>query len=104
MKEIFQIRLFYVLVTSSEAKVNCCFDEWSNWYQSSLTCGQICSYRTRVIIDIKTNFWDAAGSWFSDLEGVTDNCNENHDVCPNDESQIDLCDSIDCREFYYRIV
>ena len=103
MKEIFQIRLFYVLVTSSEAKIECCFDEWSNWYQSSLTCGQICSYRTRVFIDPQINFLGAAGSWFSGLVGVADNCNT-YDICPNDESQIDSCDSIDCREFHYRIV
>ena len=97
-----EMKTFFVLINSAVG-VGCCFDKWSNWHQSSLTCGKLCEYRTRNILDSDVSFWDAAGGWFSDFVGAEDNCNEDHNVCPNKETQSGSCVYIDCREFSFKI-
>ena len=70
----------------------CCFHDWTDWQQSSLTCGQqLCQQRTRKIATV-ADFWS----------GAVDACNIIHSACPNYESEYSSCVNIDCREFLFQ--
>ena len=77
----------------------CCFHDWTDWQQSSLTCGQqLCQQRTRKIatgvelISMGVSIFDPEA------------CNKIHAVCPNYESAYSSCVNIDCREFDFKII
>ena len=76
----------------------CCFHGWTDWQQSSLTCGQRrCQHRTRKVvtgpemISMGISIFDVA-------------CNGIHVACPNYESESSSCVNIDCREFDFKII
>ena len=77
----------------------CCFHGWTDWQQSSLTCGQqLCQQRTRKIATAD-DFLSGVLSFFE-----TDTCNKIYAVCPNYESEYSSCVNIDCREFNFKII
>ena len=63
----------------------CCFHNWSGWHPSSLTCGRICEHRTR-------NIW-----YFGEL--AENECNYDHESCPDYEREERFCVNTDCREY-----
>ena len=90
-----EMKIFYVFINSVFGK-QCCFDDWSHWQQSSLTCGQapsICKHRIRNIVE----GWGAVGAFFTGGLREED-CNEQNS-CPWDETQYSSCENIDCRKF-----
>ena len=95
MRELLKTGIFVVLLKSNEAE-ECCFEDWSSWQQSSLTCGQVCEYRTRKLIE---SFWAVASVWVAGI-----NCNKDHSSCPSHEFKSRLCYDIECRKFYLNIV
>ena len=76
-----KIFIFSITLVVSEL---CCFDQWTEWQQSSLTCGQVCRNRKRDIL----HFWDKL---------FERECNHDHNSCPNYESQ-SSCVLIGCRK------
>ena len=94
------MKIVYVLIQTVIAEIKqCCFDDWTEWQQSSLTCGQICYHRTRNNIDSDDDFWGAAGSWLGNTFAGTNSCNKIYSSCPTYESQDDSCVDKACREF-----
>ena len=85
MIEISKIIFFLLRLISSDL---CCFDNWSPWQESSLTCGQVCKQRKRDIV-----------------EGLValqaDTCHYVPSTCPWSELEDD-CVNIDCRELNLR--
>ena len=81
-----------MFLKSNEAE-QCCFEVWTSWQQSSLTCGQVCEQRTRNLLE-SSNFFAAATAIFSNA------CNDDHSTCPDFESNIRSCAHIECRKFY----
>ena len=94
MRELLKTGIFVVLLKSNEAEY-CCFEDWSSWQQSSLTCGQVCESRMRNLIE---GFFNLASAW------ANDECNDDYSNCPSYESELNLCVDIDCRKFYSKIV
>ena len=100
---VIEMKIYYFFLNSVADGEECCFDSWTNWQQSSLSCGDVCEHRKRKILDSDESLWDAGVSWLSDKLGAADNCNEDHSVCPDYESQSKSCDYIECRELEYRV-
>ena len=70
----------------------CCFDYWTEWQQSSLTCGRVCKERQR---DVMTG----VSGYFESHE-----CNYDYTPCPWSDWQEASCVSNNCRKFDFRIV
>lgn len=96
----------YYFFSSSVICETCCFDDWTDWQPSSLTCGEFCKQeRTRAIQDSSNSISDAFGAALSfgeDFFGVKDNCNNIHQYCPYYESECYPVEKIkiDCRESF----
>lgn len=84
------MKIFYVFLNSVFGKW-CCYDYWSDWHPSSLSCGRICKHRTRDIVE---GFLGGAGALVSGgLE-----CKDLNS-CERDAKQLSSCETIDCRKY-----
>ena len=75
----------------------CCFDPWTEWQQSSLTCGKVCRLRKRnlfhgIILPHYVGYW-CYGKY----------PNGNYVTCPLVEEYIGSCETIVCREYDFKI-
>ena len=95
MREFSKTGIFLVVFLKSNEAEQCCFEVWTSWQQSSLTCGQVCEQRTRNLLE-SSNFFAAATAIFSNA------CNDDHSTCPDFESNIRSCAHIECRKFYFK--
>ena len=77
------MNIFYVLVNSVAAEF-CCFNNWANWEENSLTCGQICKGRKRDICEGAHCIWNY--------------CTYEYTECPWFELEKSSCNTITCRE------
>ena len=96
-----KMKIYYIFSSSVIGEL-CCFEQWTQWEYSSLTCGEFCKQsRQRNILVTEDNFLGSAFSWVSDAFGASDNCNEKHSTCPDYESECVSHVNIDCREFNF---
>lgn len=77
------MRIFHIFFNSVIGEL-CCFEGWTGWKPSSLTCGRVCSHRERDILE----GWDAFAA---------ETCNWDHSTCPWSEVE-EACQTIDCRK------
>ena len=82
--------IFYALINSVIGDV-CCFKAWTEWQQSSLTCGEVCRLRKK----------DLCVFSFGNL-CLSSDCS-NYDICPWFETENDSCETIVCREYDFKI-
>ena len=69
----------------------CCFEAWTDWQQSSVTCGQVCLHRQRDAI-------------FGLSALAASECNDDHVMCPWVEWEHSSCQTIDCREWDFKVI
>ena len=65
----------------------CCFQKWTGWAQSTLSCGRVCNQRTRKLI--------------KGVGGIFGACHNDFTSCPWFELQEASCRNINCREFVF---
>ena len=103
MKEFLNKGICLVVLLKSSEAVQCCFHDWSSWRESWLTCGQVCKYRTRDLVEnVVGGLWNFAG----DILGVNDNCKnfDSNNCCPYNDLEFGSCENIDCRKFHLKII
>ena len=82
---------FYILFLNLTISDYCCFDPWTEWQHSSLTCGRVCEHRTR---NLRTGVWAYTGA---------DECNYDYSTCPWTAWKERSCVSNNCRKFDFKI-
>ena len=83
-----EMKFLYVFLNSVAATL-CCFDDWANWEENSLTCGQICKGRKRDICE---------GARCVPLWTY---CTYEYTECPWFELEKSSCNTITCRELIF---
>ena len=86
-----EMKIFYVFINSVYGDY-CCFNSWTEWQQSSLTCGRVCQHRKRDLLM-------GAGGYLAAEE-----CNYDYSPCPWTAWQEASCVSNDCRKFDFKIL
>ena len=84
--------IFYAFFNSVIGFNLCCFEAWTEWQQSSLTCGEVCRFRKKDIFVL---------SWYNPYPST--DCSNYDDICPWFETEKDSCRIIDCREYDFKL-